>query len=53
MVHNGLFVLALSGYLEFMAMPVQSPYWSEKTFFLRPCLPDPLQPNLSGIKWAQ
>ena len=42
LTHYGLFVLALTGCLEIVAMPVQSSLRSEKTFFLRPYLPDPL-----------
>lgn len=53
LLHYGQFVLALTSYVETVAMTVQSPFWLEKTFFLRPNLLDFLQLNLSGINWAQ
>lgn len=46
-------VPALAGHLEIMViLVVQSLFWSEKNFFLRPYLLDPLQLHLNGINWA-
>lgn len=47
-VHFDPFVLALTGFLGIMVMPVQS-HFVRQNFFLE----DPLKPNLNGINWAQ
>lgn len=52
LIPNGLFVLALIGYLEITAMTVVSILVKEN-LFSKTILLDPLQPNLSGVKWAQ
>lgn len=52
LIPNGLFVLALIGYLEITAMPVVSISVKEN-LFSKTILLDPSQTNLSGVKWAQ